>query len=198
MLPWRSRVAPKGIGNMSSNVTPFPPAKSQWANPPRANSPAEPSELPPEVLDVLGPRIQYITPLSEADEGYCLIKSTIPPGVVVPVHSHADRETFYILAGELQGFAEDRWHRFGPGGVFEVLGEIRHAFRNISGESASGLIITTMKMGRFLREIGRPAATVASGPPAAADLQRFVQRAHDYGYWLGGPEDNAAIDLLLG
>src|ERR1700737_2320050 len=57
-----------------------------------------------EILDVLGPYIQHLTALSDDDDGYCLIRSNFPAGVVVPVHSHPDRETFYILAGELQGY----------------------------------------------------------------------------------------------
>jgi hypothetical protein len=28
----------------------------------------------------------------------------MPPGVVVPLHSHADRETLYILSSEMQGY----------------------------------------------------------------------------------------------
>ena len=31
-----------------------------------------------EVLDVLGPQIQHLTALSEADGGSCLIRSTLP------------------------------------------------------------------------------------------------------------------------
>ncbi|HKN31195.1 MAG TPA: hypothetical protein VJY34_26300 [Roseiarcus sp.] len=61
-----------------------------------------------EVLDALGPQIQHLTELSDADDGYCLIRSAVPAGVVVPIHSHADRETFYILDGELQALREDR------------------------------------------------------------------------------------------
>ena len=52
---------------------------------------------------VLGPRIQFLTALSENDDDYCLIKGTVPAGVVVPLHSHAERETFYVVGGEIQG-----------------------------------------------------------------------------------------------
>ena len=31
------------------------------------------------------------------------LKGEAPPDVVVPIHSHADRETFHILAGERGG-----------------------------------------------------------------------------------------------
>ena len=151
-----------------------------------------------EVLDVLGSHIQHLTVLSDADDGYCLIRSIFPAGVVVPVHSHSDRETFYILAGELQGLWEDRWITLGGGDVFDVPGDIKHGWRNVSGAPVSLLLATTMRLGRFLRDIGRPVATIPPGPPAPADLQRFVETAHAYGYWLGSPEDNAAVGLSFG
>lgn len=54
-----------------------------------------------EVLDVLGPRLQHLTKLSD-DQDYCLMKGEVGPGVFVPLHSHGDRETFFILSGELK------------------------------------------------------------------------------------------------
>ena len=47
-----------------------------------------------EILDVLGPRIQFLTALSDNDQDYCLIRGIVPAGVVVPLHSHHERETF--------------------------------------------------------------------------------------------------------
>ena len=35
------------------------------------------------------------------DDDYCVSIATMPPGVVVPLHSHADRETFFVLSGEM-------------------------------------------------------------------------------------------------
>jgi quercetin dioxygenase-like cupin family protein len=54
---------------------------------------------PNETLDLFGHQIQHLTALSDADGGYCLIRSSFPAGTVVPIHSHTDRETFYILTG---------------------------------------------------------------------------------------------------
>jgi quercetin dioxygenase-like cupin family protein len=55
-----------------------------------------------DVLDLLGPTIQHLTSLSGDDQGYCVLRWQIPPGVVVPLHSHPDRETFYIVAAQLK------------------------------------------------------------------------------------------------
>jgi len=151
-----------------------------------------------EMLDVLGPRLQHLTALSHGDEEYCLIRSLVPAGVVVPIHSHADRETFYIIHGELQGLRSDRWVSLVDGDVFDVPGDVRHAFRNQSGAPVSLLLVTTMRMGRFFRDVGRPVARVPAGPPMPADRQRLFEIAHRYGHWLGSPADNAAVGTTLG
>jgi quercetin dioxygenase-like cupin family protein len=165
-------------------------------------SPSVPAPTSPpaagEMLDVIGPLIQFVTTLSDADGDYCLIRSEFPPGALVPFHSHADRETFYILAGELQGLWEDRWVTLAAGDVFDLPGGVRHAWRNVSGAPVSLLLVTTMRLGRFLRDIGRPAATVQPGPPRPEDLKLLFETAQAYGYWLGSPADNAAIGITLG
>ena len=155
-----------------------------------------------DVLDVLGPTIQHLTKPSKSDDDFCVLKGILRTGVMVPLHNHPDRETFYILAGELEilKWAESgpHWHRLTAGDVLDMPSGTKHALRNSAADDAVVLIVTTMKHGQFFRDAGRPAATTPPGPPSAADLQRFVQRAHDYGYWLGSPEDNAAVGLHLG
>jgi hypothetical protein len=43
-----------------------------------------------KTFDVLDPRIQCLTPLSDNDEDHCLVTGAVPAGVVVLLHSHAD------------------------------------------------------------------------------------------------------------
>ena len=53
------------------------------------------------VLDLLdGAKMEPLSPSIE--DAYCVMKGTIPPGVSVPIHSHADAESFYVLSGEGQ------------------------------------------------------------------------------------------------
>ena len=92
-----------------------------------------------EILDVLGPRIQFLTALSDNDNDYCLIKGSVPPGVVVPLHSHPERETFYVLEGEVEGLWKDRWITLGVGDPFDVPGGLKHGWRNLSNASAMRL-----------------------------------------------------------
>jgi quercetin dioxygenase-like cupin family protein len=88
-------------------------------------------------LDVLGPRIQFLTTVSDADDDYCLIRGAVPAGVIVPIHSHRERETFYVLEGEMKGLWEDSWMTFGVSDVFDVPGGLKHAWRNVSGNPDS-------------------------------------------------------------
>ena len=151
-----------------------------------------------EILDVLGPRLQFLTALSDNDNDYCLIKGSVPPGVVVPLHSHPERETFYVHEGEVEGLWKDRWITLGAGDPFDVPGRLKHSWRNLSNTPASMLVVIPMRLGRFFRDIGRPVATVAPGAPKPADLKRLVAILHAYGYWLGSPADNAAAGISFG
>jgi quercetin dioxygenase-like cupin family protein len=117
-----------------------------------------------DFLDVLGPLVKPLTALTKADDDYCVFQSIFPHGVVVPLHSHADRETFYMLDGKLEALTPQGWRSLGAGEVFDVPENARHAWRNFSGSPASLLLITTLRLGRFLTKLGRPAAR---RPPSA-------------------------------
>jgi hypothetical protein len=106
-----------------------------------------------KTFDVLDPRVQCLTPLSDNDEDHCLVTGAVPAGVVVLLHSHMD------LGGEVPGLWQDRWSILGVSDVFDVPGGLRYAWRNASGMSAALLLVCLM---RFLRD------TVASGAPAAS------------------------------
>lgn len=137
------------------------------------------------------PGNQSLTGLTGRDDDYCVLHCTLPPGVVVPMHSHADRETFYILEGRADAFLGDHWETFGPGELFDARDGIRHAWRNSSGAPVAMLCVTTMRMGRFLRDIA-----VDPADPAAA-AERFLALVQAHGYWLASPEENAAIGLAV-
>jgi quercetin dioxygenase-like cupin family protein len=69
------------------------------------------------------------------------------------MHSHADRETFYVISGNLDFFRGDRWETLNPEDVIDAQDVVRHAWRNSSGTAASMLCVTTMRMARFLRDV---------------------------------------------
>jgi len=142
----------------------------------------------------LRPGNRYLTELTDGDGDYCVMLCTLPRGVVAPMHSHADRETFYVMSGNPDAFRGDHWETLGPGDVFDAQDGIRHAWRNSSGTAASMLCVTTMRMARFLRDVAVDDGS--ADPPAAA--QRFLRLVQERGYWLASPERNAAIGLDIG
>ncbi|MFD2614920.1 cupin domain-containing protein [Paenibacillus gansuensis] len=148
-------------------------------------------------LDVMGPRVRLLTELAE-NRDYSQMIAEVPPHVVVPLHSHEDRETFYVFSGELEAYVKDSWKTVRAGEAIDIPGDVKHAWRNSTNEAATLLLTSTAKMGDFFVEIGRPAESVQPGPPSPEVLQKFVGTAIAYGYWLGTPEDNAAIGIKLG
>jgi quercetin dioxygenase-like cupin family protein len=142
------------------------------------------------------PRNRILTDTSRDDDDYCVSIAAMPPGVVVPLHSHADHETFYILSGEMQGYDGNAgvWRTLRAGDVFDVTDGLRHAWRNAGHVEASMLFVTTNRMARFLREASE--LKVGGTPEDAA--RGFGDLVARFGYWCAGPEENAAIGLTIG
>jgi hypothetical protein len=155
-----------------------------------------------EGLDVLGPVIELLTSLvGEADDP-CIMRGTIAPGGIVPLHSHADPEIFIQQSGTLEGLSQSAngpcWLPIRPGSVFYVPGGTRHGFRNLARQPAVSLIISTVRMGRFFARIGAAiAGTGAPGPVTSERLQHFLKVSEEFGYWNGSLADNAAVGLNL-
>jgi quercetin dioxygenase-like cupin family protein len=136
----------------------------------------------------------YLTEVTENGGDFCLILCTLPRGAVVPMHSHADREIFYVLSGNIDVLNVDRWETLEPGDAFDVRNGTKHAWRNSSQTAASILCVTTTKMARFLQQISRVDDEVS-----APDEQnrRFLELVKANGYWLASPEENAAVGLTI-
>jgi quercetin dioxygenase-like cupin family protein len=144
-----------------------------------------------ETLDVLGPTVQFLVSPEAGKDPTCAFRGTIPPGGVVPLHSHADPETFVMVSGRLEALSEGEddleWIELTPGDVFRVPGGTKHAFRNPGDDPAEQIVLTTGRIGRFFREVTTPAATV----------ERFLAVAEWYGYWNASPEENAAVGIRV-
>jgi hypothetical protein len=50
-----------------------------------------------EVVNLSRPQTEPLT--SRKEQSYFVLKGTIPPGINVPLHSHGDPESFYVLSG---------------------------------------------------------------------------------------------------
>jgi quercetin dioxygenase-like cupin family protein len=151
-------------------------------------------------LDLFGPTVEFLTSPDEAHGDFCVLRGVVPPGAVIPLHSHDDAETFFIVAGAQQvllpGTRGLEWNDAHAGDYVQVPGGTPHAHRNVFDEAAIDLIVTTSKIGKFFQEVGRP-VTGSLQPPTPDELARFAAIAANYGYTLGTPEENAAIGIEM-
>jgi quercetin dioxygenase-like cupin family protein len=149
-----------------------------------------------------GTLFEFLVSPSEAGAEICLIRGTIPPGAAVPLHSHADVELFYILEGSVEAFqvtnGASRWTRVDAGHTVTIVGNTSHALRNTSALPATIVIVTTSKLYQFFHEVTKrfdPSQSATT--PTPDEVQGFLRTVERYGYWMGSPEENAAIGLTL-
>jgi quercetin dioxygenase-like cupin family protein len=156
-----------------------------------------------EVFDLFGPTVQFLTAQEVQNSNPCILRGVIPPGGLVPLHSHGDPETFIVIAGELDAFASSasgmRCTHLVPGDIFHIPGNTKHAWRNQSSEPGVAIIVTTQKLGSFFREVGRPITREAKPLPAPTreQIQHLIITSQKYGYWNATPEENAEIGLTV-
>lgn len=154
------------------------------------------------VIDLLGPTIEFLSSPLDPTAIYCLMIGIIPPGGSVPLHSHADVESFYVLSRSVQVWCEagDRfeWREASPQDFVHVPGGVKHAFRNTWSEPVVEIITTTPKLGKFFLEVGRRLTDASPLPaPGPADLERFSKLSAAYGYWNASPQKTARIGINL-
>ena len=156
-----------------------------------------------EEFDIFGSTVQFLTVPEVQNSGPCILRGVIPPGGLIPLHSHGDPETFIMFSGELDAFAPSasglRCTQLVRGDIFHVPGNTRHAWRNRSPDPGVAIIVTTPQLGSFFREIGRPVPR--EGQPLAAptreQIQHFLLTSQKYGYWNATAEENAEIGLTI-
>jgi quercetin dioxygenase-like cupin family protein len=152
------------------------------------------------LFDVFGPLLQFLVTPAQSSEAFALIRGIVPPGVAIPLHSHADPEVLFVLEGELNVLQYEgdssHWVTTRTGEIVCIPGDVRHALRNTSSANVSLLLTTTPNIYRFFRELGKlfhPDQPL--GPPAPQDMQRLLDLAAEHNYWMASPQENAAIGL---
>lgn len=147
-----------------------------------------------------GTLFEFLVSPDEAEAEICLIRGTMPAGVAVPLHSHADVELFYILEGSIEAYraSDSRWATVEAGHVVTIPGNTKHALRNTSALPATIVVVTTSKLYDFFHEVSKPFdPTRSATPPTPDEFQKFFKTVEKYGYWMGSREENAAIGLSL-
>jgi len=148
-------------------------------------------------LDLVGPKIEPLTTTEE--DSYCVMKGTVPPGVSVPLHSHADSESFYVISGEVELLVEDNsnldWRTVRQGDFVQIPGNAKHAWRNLSDRPMVALITTTPRLGNALREMGEAGDGHERWLPTRENIERLAEITARYGYWMASPDENAAVGI---
>ena len=113
-----------------------------------------------QLFNAAGVLLQFLASPGEVGDAICLIRGTMPPGVVVPLHSHSEPEVLYVLDGSLQAYRSTEgangWTNAGVGDVVIIPGSVKHALRNASSLPATLALITKSQLYQFFRELAKP------------------------------------------
>ena len=58
-------------------------------------------------FNMFGVLLNFLVTPDKTGHEISLFKGTLPPGVVIPVHSHDEAEVFYVLEGSLEVYGID-------------------------------------------------------------------------------------------
>ena len=109
---------------------------------------ARPIGVESACVDVLGTTVQFLMQPDDEPGMPCIIRRTIPPATVVPMHSHPDPETCFMISGNAEGLAQTdegfQWIRLSPDDVFHVPSGAKQAFRNHWPEPAVMIAIALL------------------------------------------------------
>jgi quercetin dioxygenase-like cupin family protein len=151
---------------------------------------------------VLGVLLQFLSTPEQINDQISVIRGTVPSGVQIPLHSHADPEIFYVLNGSIEvyqaGGPSAGWQTVNAGEVVSIPGHVRHALRNISSSPMTSITVSKQELYSFFRELARPFdPNRPPSPPTPEEIQQLFSVAEKYEYWLASPNENAAIGISL-
>ena len=151
---------------------------------------------------VLGVLLQFLSTPEQINDQIGVMRGTVPSGVVIPLHSHADPEIFYVLNGSLEVFQAEGpsagWQTVNAAEFVSIPGNVRHALRNTSPSPITSITVSKQELYSFFRELARPFDPNSTpAPPTPEEMQQLFSVAEKYEYWLASPGENAAIGISL-
>ena len=151
---------------------------------------------------VLGVLLQFLSTPEQIKDQISVMRGTVPSGVVIPLHSHADPEIFYVLNGSLEVFQaegpSEGWQTVTAEEVVSIPGNVRHALRNTSPSPITLITVSKQELYSFFRELARPFdPNSPPAPPTPKEMQHLFSVAEKYEYWLASPDENSAIGISL-
>jgi quercetin dioxygenase-like cupin family protein len=127
---------------------------------------------------VLGVLLQFLSTPKQNNDQISVMRGTVPPGVVIPLHSHAYPEIFYVLNGSLEVFHSEGWQTVVAGEVVSIPGNVRHALRNTSPSPVTLITVSKQELYKFFLELAQPFdPTVPPSPPTPEKMQQLFRIA---------------------
>jgi quercetin dioxygenase-like cupin family protein len=156
-----------------------------------------------QAFNLFGVLLNFLVTPDETGREISLFKGALAPGVVIPLHSHAEPEVLYVLEGCLEVYRESGlsqgWSTTQPGGVLPIPGKMKHALRNTSSTPTTVILVTQKELYNFFRSVAKPfEAGQMPAPPSPEHMQQLFAAATKYHYWMGSPEENEAIGISFG
>jgi quercetin dioxygenase-like cupin family protein len=152
---------------------------------------------------VLGVLLQFLATPEQINDQISVMLGTVPPGVVIPLHSHADPEVFYVMEGSMEVYqasgALAGWQTAIVGDAVSIAGNVKHALRNTSLSPTTCITVSKTELYEFFRELAKPFdPTQPPAPPTPEEMQELFKAAVKYRYWMASPEENQEIGIVLG
>ncbi len=119
-------------------------------------APTSGSSAATEVLQVTGLTIEILAQSNSGAGNVALMRAILPPGATIPLHTHPEPETFYVIEGRLDLHLEDAWHGGGPGTLLHVPGYAMHAVRNGGEAPCIVLCVTPASLLAVFRSMALP------------------------------------------
>ena len=114
---------------------------------------------------VVGVLLQFLSTPEQINDQISVMRGTILSGVVIPLHSHADPEIFYVLNGSLEVFQaegpSEGWQTVNTGEVVSIPGNLRHALRNTSPSPLTAKETSHYERKRFVLDYNSGLCTMA-------------------------------------
>ena len=141
-----------------------------------------------ELLSLLGAAVRLKITSRETLGAYCVCEGRLPPGSFVPLHYHAEVETFIVLNGTLELLqmkgSHDEPFSVEAGEIVFIPSNAVHGFRNMSGVHVRLLIIGGPRIESFFVEAGTPEAQSKereSGELGSSEFLRMLEVAKRHG-----------------
>ncbi len=122
---------------------------------------------------------------------YALFDSLVLPGGGPPPHIHTrEDEAFYVLEGNFEFLAGERWIGASPGSYVHIPRGSLHTLRN-AGDEVGRLLTLVVPAGleRFFEEAGEPGTDVSAPPEGPPDVEKLLETAKRYGIEFPPPPD---------